>query len=144
MIIQKLRLIFSIHIFGGLEIKFNMHDQPSEYEIRKAMLEAMDDKELSSIIFNKKREASAIRVEEFKIPILTALSDRLELPFDLVFNTYLAELRSECNNVIDILSKELKRRKYSDKNTIDLEELKASVPIADVVRYYIPSYSMKR
>ena len=121
-----------------------MHDQPSEYEIRKAMLEAMDDKELSSIIFNKKREASAIRVEEFKIPILTALSDRLELPFDLVFITYLAELRSECNNVIDILSKELKRRKYSDKNTIDLEELKASVPIADVVRYYIPSYSMKR
>lgn len=113
------------------------------YEIRKAMLECMDEKEIRSMLRNKEKEAKEIRVEEYKLPLLDAFSDWLKLPFDMVHNSYLAECRSNITELCDILSKELKKRK-NPESQIDLNELKASVPIAQVVRYYIPSYGMRR
>lgn len=120
-----------------------MSDTLSEYELRKLMLSCMDDKELRSMSFNKKKEASSIRVEEIKLPLLEALSDWLSLPYEMVFNSYLVELRSDCNEVVNIMDKEIKNRN-NPWTQIDLKELKASVPIADVVRYYQPSYGVKR
>lgn len=82
----------------------------NEYELRKEMLSCMSDKEIRSIVFNKKKERSAIRIEDYKFQLLERLSEILKIPFEMVCNAYLSELRSECDNAITVLEKELKYR----------------------------------
>lgn len=115
------------------------YSPPSDYEIRKQMLEVMSDQDINSLIWNKKREASAIRVpKDSKLTEqLLAISDWLKLPYEMVHNTYLEELRRDCNDIIDLMEIETRKRR-SPEWQVDLAELKASVPIDAVVRYYIP------
>lgn len=109
----------------------------NEYELRKTMLSCMDDKEIRSIIFNKKKERSAIRIEDYKFPILERLAELIKLPFELVCNSYLWELRSDCTSVIETMERELKSRQYKwREDSIDLNELKANINIVSIFRYY--------
>lgn len=75
-------------------------------------------------------------------PILEAVAKWLSFPIAFVESSFLAELNSYHNSTIEELKKELKMRKSPD-SVIDLKELKAMVPIANVVRYYVPSYGMR-
>lgn len=114
----------------------------NEYDLRKTMISCMDDKEIRSIIFNKKKERAAIRIEDFKFQILERLSEIIKLPFEMVCNAYLSELRSECDNAISILEKELKYRSgWFERD--DLDALKQEVSIVDVVSHYIPGFSSR-
>lgn len=116
-----------------------------EYELRKAMLESMDDKEIRSIIFNKKKEASTVRVPSGYDDILTKLASTWGFQYDFVHNTFLSILREPYTNVVEILEKEIKRRTSNFKNWESIEDIKARVNICDVVSHYIPSYwSMRR
>jgi hypothetical protein len=87
------------------------YSPPSDYEIRKQMLEVMSDQEINSLIWNKKREASAIRVPKENYEILVTLSDRYILPYEMVHNTYLEELRRDCNEVVDLMEIETRKRR---------------------------------
>lgn len=87
------------------------YSPPSDYEIRKQMLEVMSDQEINSLIWNKKREASAIRVPKGNIEILLAISDWLKLPYETIHNTYLLELKRNCDEVVDLMEIETRKRR---------------------------------
>jgi hypothetical protein len=86
---------------------------PTDYEIRKQMLEVMSDTEINSLIWNKKREATAIRVpQDSKLTEqLLAISDWLNIPYEMVHNTYLEELRRDYNEVVNLMEIETRKRR---------------------------------
>lgn len=120
-----------------------MSDTPSEYEIRKAILSTMTDRDIEAIIRDKESEARLTRINDMYIPILSAISDWLGMKIAFVRSSFLSELNSEINSAIAELKRELKMRR-SPESVIDLKELKAMVPIANVVRHYVPSYGMRQ
>lgn len=112
---------------------------PTDYELRKAMFEVMDDKEIRSIAWNKKREASEMRVprDQRLYDGLTKISDWLKLPYEMVHNSYLEEMRRDCNTVVDEMELELRKRQRPD-SMVDLATLKAEIPIETVIKHYVP------
>ena len=114
-----------------------------EYEIRKAILSTMTDRDIEAIIRDKESEARLTRINDMYIPILSAISDWLGMKIAFVRSSFLSELNSEINSAIAELKRELKLRR-SPESVIDLKELKAMVPIANVVRHYVPSYGMRQ
>lgn len=114
----------------------------TEYEIRKAMLSEMTGYDIEQIIKDKEWEIKLTRINSMYEPILEAVAKWLSFPIAFVESSFLAELNSYHNSTIEELKKELKMRKSPD-SVIDLKELKAMVPIANVVRYYVPSYGMR-
>lgn len=88
-----------------------IYTTPTDYEIRKQMLEVMSDQEINSLIWNKKREASAIRVPIGNTKILITLSEHFTLPYEMVHNTYLEELRRDCNEVVNLMEIETRKRR---------------------------------
>lgn len=115
------------------------HSPPTEYELRKAMFDTMDDKEIRSIAWNKKREASEMRVpkDQKLYDELTKISDWLNMPYEMVHNSYLEELRRDCNTVVDEMELELRKRQRPD-SMVDLATLKAEIPIETVIKHYVP------
>lgn len=117
--------------------------ETSEYEIRKAILSEMTDRDIEAIIRDKESEARLTRINDMYMPILSAIADWLGMKIEFVRSSFLSELNSEINQVIREFKTELKMRR-SPESVIDLKELKAMVPIASVVRHYIPSYGMRQ
>ena len=113
-----------------------------EYEIRKAMLSEMTDRDIESIIRDKEWEAGLTRIEPMYESILEAVAKWLSFPIVFVRSSFLSELNSETNRTIREFKTELKMRR-SPESVIDLKELKAIVPIGNVVKHYVPSYGMR-
>jgi len=113
----------------------------SEYEIRKAMLSVMTDRDIEAVIKDKEYEARLTRIPAVTERALKNVSTALSLSLEFVRSSYVSELNSDINSAIADLKRELKMRR-SPESVIDLKELKAMVPIANVVRHYVPSYGM--
>lgn len=107
----------------------------TEYELRKLMLSEMDSKEISTMIYNKKRELASVVVPTSLVPELAWYAKSLWLTLDFVCNEALHCFREPITSLIEMLERELKLRSW-ERNEIDLESLKRSVPIIDVVNSY--------
>ena len=115
----------------------------SEYEIKKALLSTMTNYDIEQIIKDKENEVRMTRINSIHNPILEAIAKWLSQPISFVNSSFLAELNSECNIVIMDMKRELKMRR-SPESVIDLKELKAIVPIGNVVKYYVPYYGRRQ
>lgn len=115
----------------------------TEYEIRKAMLSEMTDRDIYAVIKDKEHEARLTRIPTATERALKNISTAISLSLEFVRSSYVSELNSDIDSVIAELRRELKMRR-SPESVIDLKELKAMVPIANVVRHYVPSYGMRQ
>jgi len=83
----------------------------TEYELRKEMLSVMEDNEISSIVWNKKRELSSISVPHHARASLAFVSNLLSVSLELVYSEFIHLLKEDTVAVIELLERELKLRK---------------------------------